>query len=310
LISLSNYRERYGQVFILELPDGLVVPFTLLSLSDFFKYKNSIANGIIAKSIIEDEIFIKCVKDQVLVDNLYKQKAGTPTVVADTILQYSSPSSLDELDYFLNYNREATNDVLYQMVNMICMAYSGYTPDDILSKNIHDMMFTFSLAERKLLETGVIAEPFDFTGDSPQNRRPPPKKKPKVDLSKLKQEYEKQEEPKEWNLRKLREANQENNETIIEDETPTFNDKDEEGNTLIHGYELVHNLDNDSTTDSPEEKQMLDDAKRLYKDYFVNRKKGEKIKIKTEDERISEAKARMEENRRKLREQIKNRGKK
>lgn len=298
MISAGDLRERYGPVFILELPDGLVVPFSLLSLSDYFSYSKAITADIVPKSILENEIFIKCVKDEVLVENIYKQKAGTPTVVADTILSYSAPQSVSELEYFLNANREVVSSALYQIVNIICLAFSGYTPDDILSKDIHEIMMLLALSERKMLETGTLTEPLDFSGGAREKKEPPKKKKPKVDLSKLGKEYKKQEE--EWNLRKARQSNIQTPKTIQDDETPHFEDKTPEGKTVISGRELVHNLNADPTTDSPAEKQTLEDAKWIFGDYLEALKKGEKIKIKTDEQRIAEYNKKVEESKKKM----------
>jgi hypothetical protein len=290
----ADLRERYGSVFVLELPDGLVVPFSLLSLSDFFTYSKILSSDIIPSWVIENEIFTKCVKDEVLIDNIYQQKAGTPTTVANTILQYSAPNSQEELGYFLNYNRSVVDNSLYQLINTICLAYS-YTPDDLLRKDIQEIFFLFALAERKLLDTGILSEPFDFENKNTKK----PRKQHKVDLSKLSEEYRQQEE--EWNLRKLRQQGTKSPGMTVENETPSFNDTDKNGDTVISGRELMYNLDADPTSDSPVESQMMEDAKVIFGDYLEALKKGEKIKIKSEDQRIAEAKKRLEENRRKLR---------
>ena len=301
----SNYRERYGTTFILELPDGLVIPFSLLSLSDYFKFTNDLSSGLIAPSILENEIFSKCVKDSVLIENLHKQKAGTPTVVANTILNYSAPKNVEELQYFLNFNRQIINNALYQIINLICLGFPAYTPDVLLEKNVHEIMFLLALAERKLLESGMLKEPLSFDNISAEGPAPVEKKKSKIDIQKLKEVYEQQKikpPPKEWNAQKRKESGDTKlNESFIDDETPVFEDKkDKDGKIVISGQELAYNLDCDPTSDSPTEKQMLKEAKAIFGDYIANLKKGEKIKIKDVDSRVEEAKQRMELNRQKL----------
>lgn len=290
----ADLRERYGSIFVLELPDNLVVPFSLLSLSDFFTYSKALSSNITSSWVIENEIFIKCVKDEVLIDNIYQQKAGTPTTVANTILQYSAPNSQEELNYFLNYNRQVVDKVLYQLINIICLAYS-YTPDDLLKKDVQEIFFLFALAERKLLDTGFVSEPFNF-GEQISRK---PRKRPKIDLSKLSEEYRQQEE--EWNLRKLHQQGAKTPGMIMDNETPSFDDESEDGQTVISGRELMYNLDADPTSDSPAEAQMMEDAKFIFGDYLEALKKGEKIKIKSEEQRIAEAEKRIEENRKRLR---------
>ena len=290
----ADLRERYGSVFVLELPDGLIVPFSLLSLSDFFTYSKALSSNITPSWVVENEIFTKCVKDEVLIDNIYQQKAGTPTTVASTILQYSAPNSQEELSYFLNYNRSVVDNVLYRLINIICLAYS-YTPDDLLKKDVQEIFFIFALAERKLLETGMLSEPVGFESQTARK----PRKRPKVDLSKLSEEYRQQEE--EWNIRKLHQQGVKTPGTTVENETPSFNDRGENGETIISGRQLMYEADTDPTFDSPIEAQMMEDAKLIFGDYLEALKKGEKIKIKSEEERVAEAQKRLEENRKRLR---------
>lgn len=292
----ADLREQYREVFILELPDGQQVPFKLLSLKDYLSYSQAIEAGIVLQSILENEIFEKCVRDEVLIENIHKQKAGTPTVVADTILRYSAPHSTEELSYFINYNRHLVDNVLYQIVNIICLGFSGYTPDDILNKDIQDIMFLLAMAERKLLETGMLSEPLDFSG-APQDQK---SKKPKVDVSKLKQIYE---ETQEFNLNKLHEKGEKRPESVTENEVKDFNDKDSEGNVCISAAELMYN-NNQQRMLEEEEITTLREANIIYKDYINQVKKGKKVEIKSDDERIKEAEKRAEENRKKFEEKM------
>jgi hypothetical protein len=188
-------------------------------------------------------------------------------------------------------------------VSFIVQAFPGYTPDDLYAMNIYKLMDRLALAERKLLETGFLNEPIALNDTKGKKKT---RRKPKVNLSKLKQEFEQQEEPREWNARKRLEAGDKSlNTTVVEQEVdPDFGSgPDEDGNTVISLNELAYNLDNDPTTESPEEKQMLADAKELYGDYLRKMREGQKIKIKPQDERIAETEELMKR-RQKLREQI------
>lgn len=294
----ADLREQYGEVFVLELPDGQQVPFKLLQLKDYFSYSQSLDNGLIPPSIIENEIFQKCILDEVLIANIHKQKAGTPTSIANTILQYSAPRSGEELNYFLNYNRHVVQNILYQIVNIICLGFNGYTPDDILSKDIHEIMLLLAMAERKLLETGMLSEPLDFSGDVQKQEDKKPKK-PKIDVSKLKDLYE-QTQPEEFNLNKLHQEGKKRPETITENEIPNFEDQDKEGNTVISTAELMYNS---RGTLEEEEIKTLREASVLFKDYVEQAKRG-KVKIKTDEERIKEMEDRMKENKDKFKNQM------
>lgn len=291
----ADLRERYGEIFVLELPDGQQVPFKLLSLKDYFSYSKAIEAGLIPKSILENEIFEKCVLDNVLVNSIHNQKAGTPTVVADTILQYSAPRSIEEFQYFLNYNRNIVSNVLYQVINIICLGFNSYTPDDILSKDIYEILFLLALAERKLLETGALSEPLDFSG----GERQPKQKKPKVDISKLREEYEKQKD--EFNIHKLHQEGKERPKSVVESEIPSFDDRDREGNVSISMNELMYN----NRTLEEQDLKTLQDAKVIFKDYLEQVAKGERIKIKSDEQRIEEYNKMVAEKRKKFREKLK-----
>lgn len=291
----ADLRERYGEIFVLELPDGQQVPFKLLSLKDYFSYSKAIEADLIPKSILENEIFEKCVLDNVLINSIHNQKAGTPTVVADTILQYSVPRSIEEFQYFLNYNRNIVSNVLYQVINIICLGFSSYTPDDILNKDIYEILFLLALAERKLLETGALSEPLDFSG----GERQPKQKKPKVDISKLREEYEKQKD--EFNIHKLHQEGKERPKSVVESEIPSFDDRDREGNVSISMNELMYN----NRTLEEQDLKTLQDAKVIFKDYLEQVAKGERIKIKSDEQRIEEYNKMVAEKRKKFREKLK-----
>ncbi len=299
--SLSDYRQLYGEVYIAETPDGIVVPFKLLSLGDYFKYTSSLNSNLIVASVIEDEIFCKCVQDEVLVQNIDKQKAGTVTIIVKTILQTSAPNSPDEFEYLFNINREAVNHTLHLTVRTICLAFPAYTPDDIYKMDIQDIMFRLAQAERKLIDTGFLKEPLAFFEEvEPQKK--PKQKKSKIDTKKLQQAFEEQSFTQPREPPKIASAK---NSVVVEEESyqgPRL--RSENGDTVVSLGELVRNLDSDVTANSPEERQMLRDAKLMYRDQLERLKKGEKIKIAPHEQRVEEGRKRLEANRKKLQEKL------
>jgi hypothetical protein len=301
---LSDYRQAYGSVFIVETSDG-IIPWRPLSLRDYFSYVRAIEEGNVVVGVLENEIFTKCVLDEVLVENIDKHKAGLVSSVVDTILKSSAPQTTEEFEFLLNVGRGNINNIIHQAICLITQAFPGYTPDDLYTMDVWTLMDRLALAERKLLENGFLKEPISLTVEGRKKKR----QKPKVDLSKLKQEFEEQQEPPEWNVHKRREAGDTSglNKSIVEDETNLEPNSmtDEEGNTVISLDQLVHNLDRDPTTESPEEKQMLVEAKELYGDYLEKMRQGQKVKIKPQDERVSETQRMIEERRQKLQEKIK-----
>jgi hypothetical protein len=300
----SDYRQAYGSVFIVETLDG-VIPWIPLSLGDYFSYVRAIDKGNIAVGVIENEIFIKCVLDEVLVENIDKHKAGLVSSVVDTILRASAPQTTEEFEFLLDVGRGNINNILHQAINTIIQAFPGYTPDDLYALDVYVLMDRLALAERKLLENGFLKEPISLIDDKKKKKR-----KPKVDLTKLKQEFEREQEPlEEFNICERRKAGDTSgyNKTVVEDETNLEPNSltDEEGNTMISLDQLTYGLDADPTSGSPEEKQMLQDARKIYGDYLEKMKKGQKVKIKPQDERVRDTEKMIEERRQKLQEQIK-----
>jgi len=307
MLSPSDYRQAYGPIFILETPDGTIVPWVPLSVGDYFKYARTIEQDIVTPAVLENEIFIKCVKDEVLVENIDKHKAGTVSFVADIIFKSSAPQSTEEFEFLLNVGRENTNNVIHQAITLITQAFPGYTPDDIYAMDIYTLMDRLALAERKLLEIGFLKEPINM-GEGREQQR---KKKPKIDVTKLKQVFDDQgsvgQQPESWKAKERFKAGEKSlNKTFIEEEaTPELNPlTDEEGNTVISLRDLVHNLDTDPTIETPEEKEMLKDARKIYKDQLERLKEGQKVKIKPHNERMKEAEERIEKNRQRLKEQF------
>jgi hypothetical protein len=295
----SDCRQAYGPVFIVETPDG-IIPWVPLSLEDYFSYVRAIERENVAVGVIENEIFTKCVLDEVLVENIDKHKAGLISSVVDTILNASAPQTTEEFEFLFNVARGNVNNILHQAISIIIQAFPGYTPDNLYALDVYALMDRLALAERKLLDSGFLKEPISLTVDGKRKKR-----KPKVNLNKLKQEFDGQQEPQEWNIHKRKKAGETSGfrDTVVEEEaTPPLNPlTDEEGNTVISLRDLAHNLDNDPTTETPEEKRMLKEARVLYKDYIDKIKQGQKVKIKSHDERIQDA----EKRRKKLQEQIK-----
>jgi hypothetical protein len=285
---LLSLRERYGSVFVTETPDGLTVPFKLLSLKDYLEYSFLLEQSLAKTPIVEDEIFRKCVTDSVLVKNIDKQKAGTIAYVAGVVLRHSAPESLIELNQLVGHYRNLTGNVLYQVVCIITIAFPSYTPDCLLEMSADRILFLLALAERKLLEMGHLKEPLLFEAPRAKKERV----KPKIDVGKLKEEFDQ-------HKKNIGPANRIKEVEVVA-QSPDTGPRE----VVISGDEMMHALDTDPTTDSPEERIMLQEAKELYRDYLTETKKGERIKVKPVDVRIQEAKERMESNRKRLQEKL------
>jgi hypothetical protein len=156
-------RGLYGQVFATTLQDGSLIPWKALSVGDVIHYSELIRAGIYPLACIEDEIFKKCVVDGFFTNNIHKLKAGTVSTVAGSILEFSSPVNLEQINYLIEQKRfEHQAHVFHQMVGWICQAFPSYKPEDIYAMDYEILLLRLVQAEEKLLRAGILKEPFKF----------------------------------------------------------------------------------------------------------------------------------------------------
>ena len=112
-------RDQYGTCFATILPDGTEVAWRPLSIGEFIEYDRLIKSGLYPLAYIENEVFIKCVQNKYLVDSIDTLNAGIISSVAATIIQYSGPHTIEELNYLLNLHRNTPQKILHQLINFI-----------------------------------------------------------------------------------------------------------------------------------------------------------------------------------------------
>ncbi len=311
-VTLTDLREIHGSVFVTETPDGMIVPWKPLSIGEFLEYDTQFRTGQTDASILENEIFKKCVTDNFLVTNLHLQKAGTISCVVKSIMINSGPHSIEELNYTLDHYRNVATQPMHQLVSVICRAFPGYTPDEIYSMDWQKFVFRVAQAENKLMSLGLMTDPIAIfpPGEEPQEE----KRKPiVVDPKELKKAFDLQEtQPMSKRIQKAKEQGKKKMDLSTEKEPEEL----DMGSTK-HGEQFI--VDSNlmmmgmEIGDDNDARQLQKDAKNLYGDYFKQMKgmkKGDKIKIKTVEERVQEANARMEANRIKNIEAAKKRKKK
>ena len=116
-VTVSGLREKYGDCYITELPDGHLVPWKGLTLKEYIKYKEDFDRELIAVPVLENEIFVKSVLDSFIVKNIDKQKAGTVSTVVSKIMEEAGPSNLFEFNYHLMAARQAiTENVFHHII--------------------------------------------------------------------------------------------------------------------------------------------------------------------------------------------------
>jgi len=268
-------RELYGPVFITVLDNGQRIPWSPLSVGDYLYFEDLFQSGQYPSAFIENEIFKKCVKNPVLVNQIDKLKAGIVSTVVTTIMVNSSPSNLEGMEYQLNLARIKSNAILHDMVNMVCQAYPAYKPEEIYTMDFNTLISRVAIAERKLLNTGILKEPISFlqkedepTKQKKVSEQPKPSVPPPVNMAK---EFKKQSEPQQQTI--ITKAD-------IKEHQTAYTGHEKEDKIIL-------------------ERQMLEDTKNVYGDYLKQMKTGQKVVIKTTEERKAEALARSEENRKK-----------
>lgn len=269
-------REKHGSVFATQLPDGRVVPWKPLSVGEFLEFDATFRRGVYSSAYLEHEIFDKCVLDEYLKTNKDEQKAGTISLIVSHIMMVSGPSSLEEIGNMLALKRLEASGIIYQLAGVIIQAFPGYTMEDILSMDYQTLMLRVAQAEDKLVRTGMLQEPLTLERNQPTAS---PGIRP--DTSKMLQNYYEQQGIQDGPVpppAPLRSTGQ----TVI-----TAGDVNEHA-SLLTGHAMTDRI--------VVEHQMVQETASIYTDYLEQIRKGEKVTPKTHQQRVAEAKQRMQAN--------------
>ncbi|MHA2063331.1 MAG: hypothetical protein ACXABY_03000 [Candidatus Thorarchaeota archaeon] len=257
-------REQHGSVYATVLPDGQTIPWKPLPIGEYLQYEQLLEGQVYPRAILEDEIFKKCVLNQVLVSDIDKLRAGVVAAVVAGIMAHSGPPTPGHLQQMMDLSREAASSVLHELTALTCQAFPAYKPEDLYSLDYETFMLRAAQAERKLLNTGIIHEPITLEVRQPgeQQQRPPPPKPPPRNMA------------RDWEKSQKK--------TVI-----TQHDTMEQQAALIAHEHVDQVITN---------KEMMKGVPAIYKDYAEKVKKGEKVEIKSEEERRADALARSERN--------------
>jgi hypothetical protein len=163
-------------------------------MGDYLKYAADYSRGLIPNSIIEDEIFRKCVTDRSIISQIPFLKAGTITTVVLNIWEYSGPVGISEFNNDLEMARQvlfnSDTKAIHELVQIISMAFP-YKPEEIYAMDYETFMFRLAQAEKKLLELKIIEQPVSMEGPKEEVRKSTPKiEKPHLDAKRLWEEQE------------------------------------------------------------------------------------------------------------------------
>lgn len=198
---IFKLREKYGPCYFTVLENDKI-PWRILSLGDFISYDSQLNEGRIPASIIENEIFLKCVLDEFYIINLDKLNAGVVTTVAKNILAVSGPTSSQDIDQDLNVSRYNTRTFIHDGAGLICQTFPAYKISDILALQYKEYCDLLMMAEKRLLDIGFLKEPIAAISASQQVEKSQTHKTQPVqfkDLNPPGQKVIKKEPPKEQN---------------------------------------------------------------------------------------------------------------
>lgn len=206
---VSSLRARLGPGHYTIL-DDLIISWNPLSIADFFIYEEAFRAGWIASSVLEDEIFRKCVSDKEFVRNLDYLPAGTVSTVVQNILLYSGPASIDEFNDLLEHNRNLASTPVHQMAPLIVRAFPSYTLEAVYSMPYEQFIFRLAQAEQFLLKLGIIEDPISLVVPKQQ------KSKPKISPQELKTFWDERNNPKKVSILDKKHKNLEEERIAVE----------------------------------------------------------------------------------------------
>ena len=281
-------RKAYGPGTFLYIVDAenFAIPWRALTIDEFLFYDRAIRDAKYSRPYLEDEIFLKCVLEPTVIQNIDTLDASVVTNTANAILLNSGPATPEDIQNGLNYGRFLARGIITDIMNLIVQAYPAYTIEALEEMTYEKLMTRVAQAEKKLLETGVLKESLSFTargGPVPQGQ------------AQAKTAEEKSKPFDDWHAAELEKAKARSsmaNGPVPEGETVVIKANqmqakpgDDEFTAMSQADRMVEN------------RKLKDDAAIFYKDYFEQARRGEKIEIKTEEERRREAEDRLEENR-------------
>lgn len=166
---IVGHRKRYGDNWLTAFPNSLEIPWRQLTLQEFLDYDDLFRSNKYTSAEIEDEIFRLAVLEPLYTENLDILPAGVISTVAAQILNISGAQDPEQISRDLDIARNQTQDFISSAVVLICSVFPAYTPEDVYSLTYPVFMQRLALAERRLLELGVIKEPLTVLSASNQS---------------------------------------------------------------------------------------------------------------------------------------------
>lgn len=298
---LLYLREEHGDVFATKLPTGQIIPWHPLSIGEFIRYQDTFTIGSHPPAYLENEIFKKCVLDLALVNNIDNIKAGIVSTVVATILVYSGPQSVDDLNQVLEFSRTNAVKIVHDLASFICQAFPAYKPEDIYDMDYTTLMLRTAMAEKKMLQTGFISEPLNLEQSgvtaNKQVQEQQKREQKREESSKLLDKYYEQQGIKVPDS--VKKARQDMREKIIDHPKPPPLSIASEKRTIITKADVMEHqaVLTGHEKDIVSQVKSTDDTAQVYDGYIKDLREGKELRILTDEERLAAAHERMDRNR-------------
>ena len=287
-----HLRDAFGNVYVSCLDDSNEIPWRPLTIGEYIEYDKLYTSAIYPVSYLENEIFKKCVLKPFYVENINTLRAGIVSAVSNSIMDFSGPRSLNELNLLLEFHRGMSNTILDQIVSIVCQGFPAYTPEMVYAMDYHTLMARLAQAENKLIRTHQISEPINFFNKEEATKDTSSTSRVKKDTSHLLEQYYAQEGFKDPRTHKPVSANTKAEPKNAREQV-VIADKDvKDSSRVFHEISSGH----DKADQIIAEYDMVQDTAKYYQDYIDQLKKDGKIIIKSDKERMEAALERARKN--------------
>lgn len=173
-----SHKLKYGgKVLLISFPNGNTYNCRHLNYGEYIVF-NSLYQALTVPSHQVDELIAKTVVlDSIFQDTewLNKQKAGLCKTISNLVMYMATnhydQGDIDTFSQMLNMARHEARSIDNVMFTIICRIFPSYSFDSLKKLTYAEIIRLFANAERLMLDTGQIQEPFQFGNideDSPK----------------------------------------------------------------------------------------------------------------------------------------------
>lgn len=150
-MNLIEEAKQGNRVLRLEFPDGIRIPFRLLTWEQYTVYWELLLKGHVVPAVLEQQIFQECVLEYDYIENIDDLRAGVVASVVTAIMQLSGPANVEMFNPTLEMCRQQVDTLNSQIIMVICRAFPAYKPEDIEQMPWGKVLVRLAQAERILM---------------------------------------------------------------------------------------------------------------------------------------------------------------